>query len=681
MSDPASLKSVLTPLRAPLGSPREDSTRAAVAYDVASDLTGPRRIKTLLISAGALLTLVAGLVGLVTDSAGLAGQWLPYVGVLMLFGLPALVSEQRFWPKSLLAIFTAMFLVTFLSLLYAPIRSAFPSTLLIECGMFLAASSASYLFRRLPKVLISVFVVTGLVWAVRAVYSWLTPLAPGEQRLLSPLGQWNASAAFYGALAVLALGGALLAKNTAVRAVCGVAAGAGVSALWLTGSRGGLGAFLVALAALIILTRPTWRTAIVSGLLALLVAVLATLIMNAVAPHPTRGGAQIIPQTQSTSNTQTGILGRTQSVTGDFGLRLKYWESAVKITEQHPVFGVGPGSWQDVSWRYMTPTEDWSTAAHNWVLQTFAEQGVLGGLALLGLFGIVGTALWKKRRLRAGPYPSLVAGATSATILIGAHSLIDFDNRWPALMFLLAASAGVVMGSFSPNIRPGVGRVAVLVPMSLLVVLQIGGVYFGAQASKALGSPLGSNPDYNITYAIGAADSYLSARDSAGFSTPLAGNALVAVQSSMPFNPGDPRLVLMADLAQYYSLHMDAAQLLYAINHQSLSPWTEIYGSAATAFDAHRQYSYEYKVAMAGVAINDANPGWDPTRGSQETLYEEALRALDNAHPCDTALLIPVVHSMTKDLVGATPQVQARAASYRASMRAVCPSLSPYLKN
>lgn len=682
MSEPQNTVPVsLRPTRSRLTEAPSQTAAPNELFDFTAKLTGSALIYQRLVTLGAIITLVAGLVGLFADQAGLVGYWMPYVSALMLLGFPALISEQRFWPRSLLIGFSALILVTFLSLLYAPVRSGFPPALNIEIGMFLAGSSASYLWRRFPKIVMSIFVLTGLTWLIRAVYSWMVPLAPSQERLMSPLGQWNASAAFYGALTLLTLGVALTTKRRSVIVLLGAVVGVLAGILWLTGSRGGLLVSALALGILLVLLGKTWslKRLLTVGALAAIVGLMSIVVFNLIAPAPAKNGSVIIPSSQSIANSNTGLLGRTASAGGDFALRLKYWQSALKITADHPLLGVGPGSWQDVSWRYMTPYEDWSTATHNWVLQTFAEQGIFGGLSLMLLLAVLFVSIWRLRKRRDIRNYGFVLGAGAGAFLIGAHSLIDFDNRWPALMFLLAALAGVVLGSYPARARQELGRIVVAVPILLALVLQVGGVYFSAQFSGALGRPFGNNHDYNVTYDINAADQYLNAKMPDGTIGPLAGNALVAAESGMSFNPGDPRLVLMADLAQYYSLHMSAGQLYYYITHQQLSPWTEIYGLATTAYDRRRAYSYEVKVALAGIKLYNANPGWDSTMSSQESLYEEALRGLQNSSYCNAATIVPLVKTERKNLAGAPASTIAAENAYTAQILKVCPSFKPLL--
>tara|TARA_Y100000031_G_C8210593_1_gene380716 strand:+ start:29 stop:1273 length:1245 start_codon:yes stop_codon:yes gene_type:complete len=65
--------------------------------------------------------------------------------------------------------------------------------------------------------------------------------------------------------------------------------------------------------------------------------------------------------------------------------RLLYWKTASGIIKEHPVFGVGPGNFQDVFLQYKQGTGTDSRYAHNIFLHMWSETGILGVSGILYL--------------------------------------------------------------------------------------------------------------------------------------------------------------------------------------------------------------------------------------------------------------------------------------------------------
>lgn len=79
--------------------------------------------------------------------------------------------------------------------------------------------------------------------------------------------------------------------------------------------------------------------------------------------------------------------------------RLILWEQAWDTTLHHPVFGIGPRQWQ----RHSTTEYGWTIPkeVHNTWLQTGAELGIPGALALMLFFLIPIVKLWRMRKASA----------------------------------------------------------------------------------------------------------------------------------------------------------------------------------------------------------------------------------------------------------------------------------------
>jgi O-antigen ligase len=119
-----------------------------------------------------------------------------------------------------------------------------------------------------------------------------------------------------------------------------------------------------------------------------------------------------------------------------FGHRERLYRTGLRVADDRPLVGYGPGSYARASG--MTATE-----AHNAVLQVAVEYGLpaAAGLAV----AVVAIVLAALRRLRSRR-PAELAWACSALVL-ATSSVYDFTWSFPPLVLLaLAAGAGVIRG-------------------------------------------------------------------------------------------------------------------------------------------------------------------------------------------------------------------------------------------
>ncbi|MGC8742977.1 MAG: O-antigen ligase family protein [Verrucomicrobiia bacterium] len=127
----------------------------------------------------------------------------------------------------------------------------------------------------------------------------------------------------------------------------------------------------------------------------------------------------------------------------DENRRILYWQGAIKIWKESPLFGAG-GAHYD--YRYRQVREPINVAqgrpgwAHNDYLNTLADYG-LAGLAII--FVIIGTTIYTaigswnsvKRRIEAGKSSkkgAIVLGLSGGLIGIAIHSFFDFNMHIPA---------------------------------------------------------------------------------------------------------------------------------------------------------------------------------------------------------------------------------------------------------
>jgi O-Antigen ligase len=129
--------------------------------------------------------------------------------------------------------------------------------------------------------------------------------------------------------------------------------------------------------------------------------------------------------------------------------RYAYWRVALDTFADHPLRGVGSGGFR-VEWLQHRDVREPAKDAHSLYLETPAELGLVG-LALLLLF-VGGTALAARRALRRDP--ALVAGATAALATLALHAGIDWDWEMPALALVGVVLAGLLIAAAD---EPGAG--------------------------------------------------------------------------------------------------------------------------------------------------------------------------------------------------------------------------------
>jgi O-antigen ligase len=219
--------------------------------------------------------------------------------------------------------------------------------------------------------------------AVTALYGLInSPTGdPAEAvRLESSVGNANVLATILVAGLVLAIGTAAAARFSPMLRLA--ATGTAVLALFsfvFTGSRSGVIALVVVVIAAVVVAGRRWRGRALLGALALTLT--AVVFFAAFAPADIRDRiAQTVP-------------GQVPDTEG----RSTLWQVGWRMVEDHPVRGVGLGSFQSSSIHYLLEPGSLSRSdqiidtpkvAHNIYLQALAEQGVIGLLMLCGILAI-----------------------------------------------------------------------------------------------------------------------------------------------------------------------------------------------------------------------------------------------------------------------------------------------------
>lgn len=142
--------------------------------------------------------------------------------------------------------------------------------------------------------------------------------------------------------------------------------------------------------------------------------------------------------------------------------RLHFWQSTWRIFHDHP-FGTGAGTFGSVHAKYQQDARFYASDAHNLYLQTAAEMGVPGVLALAVLVVGLGTMWrWVLRQARNADAYTLVAGTGIALLAFGLHSGVEMNWAFPANPAVACALAGMLVAmervTGSPTAAPSISR-------------------------------------------------------------------------------------------------------------------------------------------------------------------------------------------------------------------------------
>jgi len=246
-------------------------------------------------------------------------------------------------------------------------------------------------------------------------------------------------------------GGLLLGTSVATGLI-----GAALLASW---SRGG---WLGALGSTTIILLSRSRRVLLWGVIALLflpIALLLGLLQPSMIPQPLVARFADVPAYFG----MTDML--NQPLTDEnFAIieRLAHWDAALRMWEQAPWFGIGPGNYATVYPEVRLPL--WEEAlghAHNIYLNTLAESGIGGLLAYLFLWATFFLWLWRVHRssertdrdLQAQWQGPLIIGAVGMLCHLSIHNF--FDNLFVQGMYL---HIGLWLAIILTLVQPGSGQ-------------------------------------------------------------------------------------------------------------------------------------------------------------------------------------------------------------------------------
>jgi O-antigen ligase/tetratricopeptide (TPR) repeat protein len=261
---------------------------------------------------------------------------------------------------------------------------------------------------------------------------WINVMGPGAWLPLQPLRlalAMNIStllAGYVAPLVTLAAAWALTASRRDYRWVLWIMCALLAVILFFTFSRGGLLSVLAAVGFVVVMRLAQNRQ-----------------VIQRVPARVLIGGATAIAVVGVAGFTILSISSSSSRALGDEG-RLDMWRSAVSMTRDRPLTGVGVGLFGRAFRDYRNPdaVQDKLAAAHNIYLNTLAETGLPGIVVCIWL-AVVFVRTWYRnwkseassaRRLR-------LEAAFGALLGLGVHSLVDAFTITPiVLLFLLLAA-------------------------------------------------------------------------------------------------------------------------------------------------------------------------------------------------------------------------------------------------
>lgn len=236
--------------------------------------------------------------------------------------------------------------------------------------------------------------------------------------------QPNELGLFSAVLLVLALGTALSTATPRLRSAALVAAVLLLAALALSLSRGAWFGALVGLVALGVLVAPTRRSLLRTG--AVLLVAVAGLGLLGVGPL-----GQVVDRVASVG----------EATANPYDQRPLIWAEGLRLVAEAPLLGHGPGGY------YLAAASDALRSgvvlevehAHQLLLNTAVEFGLVGLGALLALLAGLGAGLAAARRatatLHAGAPERWLPGVLAAALVpVLAHGMLDYPLRNPVVL-------------------------------------------------------------------------------------------------------------------------------------------------------------------------------------------------------------------------------------------------------
>jgi O-antigen ligase len=144
-----------------------------------------------------------------------------------------------------------------------------------------------------------------------------------------------------------------------------------------------------------------------------------------------------------------------QSLSGNGGARLAFWQAGAGMAGERPVLGHGLSPFGDGSRWYMPNPEGRSADPHNELVRAAAEGGLVGAVPVGAVLVLsLGLAAILLRRHWSRPASTVTdAGAVAALLAAGVlvvHALVDFDWSYPSLTMATGWCLGIAASVRAP---------------------------------------------------------------------------------------------------------------------------------------------------------------------------------------------------------------------------------------
>lgn len=210
-----------------------------------------------------------------------------------------------------------------------------------------------------------------------------------------------------------------------------------LTALFLTGSRGGFIALALAIGFIFIgLERKELYKSIFKTMLLILFSLLLMKGIMTLAP--------LLQENLRLNNDVIGAIIRKNSFLSSTGGRFEFWKVAGKVALLKPLTGFGLGTFFTSYYLGYVGNRWFSRFTHNHYLQLISEIGIIGLILFLFFLAVCFYHIFK--RLKKKNYPTYLPGAIAGVVAFLMHIGIEFSFNFPGVtvifFYLLAISVG-----------------------------------------------------------------------------------------------------------------------------------------------------------------------------------------------------------------------------------------------
>ncbi|HCJ11342.1 MAG TPA: hypothetical protein DHW14_09315 [Clostridiales bacterium] len=157
----------------------------------------------------------------------------------------------------------------------------------------------------------------------------------------------------------------------------------------------------------------------------------------------------------------SGLTALISSLSAGPGGRLAFWAAAADVIADQPLTGTGAGTFAKVHLSYQVHPRYYASEAHSHYLQVWAETGVVGVVAWLGVV-VAGLLVLRsaRRQVQSRAEDSdadLLRGLGGGFVLVVLHTALDLALSVPAVQAVLWLMLGTFCLFALPPVRPGDG--------------------------------------------------------------------------------------------------------------------------------------------------------------------------------------------------------------------------------